>query len=82
MNTPLSSTTEIPFVNNTRDGAIVTLTLAQGQRYNPLSLAMIAALQKQLVARTVRSSDCGNLGCRDTSCNRKLGPNGRRRRNL
>src|SRR5215831_16695225 len=50
MEAPLSSTPESPLVNSTRDGAIVTLTLAQGQRYNPLSMSMIAALQNQLDA--------------------------------
>jgi len=50
MEAPLSSTTDKALVNSTRDGGIVTLTLAQGQRYNPLSMSMIAALQNQLDA--------------------------------
>jgi len=50
MGVPLSTSTESPFVNNTRDGGVVTLTLARGDRYNPLSTSMIAALQDQLDA--------------------------------
>jgi enoyl-CoA hydratase/carnithine racemase len=50
MGVPLSTSTESPFVNNTRDGGVVTLTLARGDRYNPLSTSMIAALQNQLDA--------------------------------
>jgi enoyl-CoA hydratase/carnithine racemase len=37
-----------PFVHVRRDGGIVTLTLARGERFNPLSSAMIAALQAEL----------------------------------
>jgi enoyl-CoA hydratase/carnithine racemase len=50
MGVPLSTSTESPFVNNTCDGGVVTLTLARGDRYNPLSTSMIAALQNQLDA--------------------------------
>jgi enoyl-CoA hydratase/carnithine racemase len=42
--------TEQPLVRRRRDGAIVTLTLARGDRFNPLSSAMIAALQAELDA--------------------------------
>jgi enoyl-CoA hydratase/carnithine racemase len=50
MGVPLSTSTESPFVNNTRNGGVVTLTMARGDRYNPLSTSMIAALQDQLDA--------------------------------
>src|SRR5262245_5118116 len=37
-----------PFVLNTRSGGIATLTLNRPERFNPLSRAMIAALQTEL----------------------------------
>ena len=40
--------TDQPFVLNTRSGAVVTLTLNRGERYNPLSRDMITALQVEL----------------------------------
>ncbi len=41
---------EAPYVLTQRDGGVVTLTLDRGDRYNPLSLAMIAALERELDA--------------------------------
>lgn len=41
---------EQSFVRTSRHGGIVTLTLARGERFNPLSSAMIAALQAELDA--------------------------------
>lgn len=40
--------TDQPLVLATRDDAVVTLTLNRGERYNPLSRAMIAALQEEV----------------------------------
>lgn len=37
-----------PFVASARDGGVVTLTLNRGDRFNPLSTEMIAALQAKL----------------------------------
>ena len=42
--------TESPFVRIEREGGIVTLTLARGERFNLLSSGMIAALQRELDA--------------------------------
>ena len=39
-----------PLVLATRNDAVVTPTLNWGERYNPLSLEMIAALQQELIA--------------------------------
>jgi enoyl-CoA hydratase/carnithine racemase len=39
---------EAPYLYTHRDGGIVTLTLARGERFNPLSSGMIAALQTAL----------------------------------
>jgi enoyl-CoA hydratase/carnithine racemase len=39
---------EAPFVRRTREEGIVKLTLNRGERFNPLSMAMIAALQAEL----------------------------------
>lgn len=39
---------EAPLVVRTAEGPIVTLTLSRGERFNPLSSAMIAALQVEL----------------------------------
>jgi enoyl-CoA hydratase/carnithine racemase len=43
-------TVEAPFVRSARADGIVTLTLNRGERFNPLSTAMIAALQSELDA--------------------------------
>jgi len=40
----------VPFVLRTDRDAVATLTLNRGDRFNPLSAAMIAALQAQLAA--------------------------------
>jgi hypothetical protein len=37
-----------PFVISARDGGIATITLNRGDRFNPLSSGMIAALQAEL----------------------------------
>ena len=47
MNAPLESALQ-PYVVAERRGAMTTLTLNRGDRYNPLSRAMIAALQVEL----------------------------------
>lgn len=39
---------DLPLVLATRDGGVVTLTLNRGERYNPLSREMIAALQVEI----------------------------------
>ena len=39
---------EAPYVTRQDDGGVVTLTLNRGERYNPLSMAMIAALEHHL----------------------------------
>jgi len=39
---------EAPFVRSARNDGIVTLSLNRGERFNPLSTAMIAALQSEL----------------------------------
>jgi enoyl-CoA hydratase/carnithine racemase len=41
---------ERPFVLASRDGAVLTLTMNRGERFNPLSSAMIAAIREQLAA--------------------------------
>ena len=41
---------DAPFVQRTQLGELVTLTLNRGDRYNPLSLAMMAALESELDA--------------------------------
>ena len=41
---------ERPYTTISREGGVATLTLARGERYNPLSLAMIEALQRDLDA--------------------------------
>lgn len=48
MTTTPAVTTEQPFVLSHRDGGCVTITLNRGDRFNPLSLAMITALQHEL----------------------------------
>ena len=40
--------TDTPFVLRETSGPVLTLTLNRGDRFNPLSLAMIAALQAEL----------------------------------
>ena len=40
--------TDQPLVLATRNDGVVTLTLNRGERYNPLSREMIAALQAEL----------------------------------
>ncbi|HEX5387510.1 MAG TPA: enoyl-CoA hydratase [Gemmatimonadales bacterium] len=42
------STSEAPFVLRRDDGPVRTLTMNRGERYNPLSLAMITALHAEL----------------------------------
>src|SRR5262249_51574975 len=42
--------TETPLVLRTGEGAVRTLTLNRGQRFNPLSSTMIAALMAELAA--------------------------------
>jgi enoyl-CoA hydratase/carnithine racemase len=39
---------EAPYVERTQSAGLVTLTLNRGDRYNPLSLAMIAALEAEV----------------------------------
>ncbi|MGH7754087.1 MAG: enoyl-CoA hydratase-related protein, partial [Gemmatimonadales bacterium] len=46
------SASESPLVLRSQDGPVVTLTLNRGERFNPLSTAMIAALQAELDALT------------------------------
>jgi enoyl-CoA hydratase/carnithine racemase len=41
---------EAPYVEKAQSGGLVTLTLNRGGRFNPLSLAMIAALESELDA--------------------------------
>ena len=41
---------ERPFTTTQRAGPVATLTLARGERYNPLSLDMLAALERELDA--------------------------------
>jgi enoyl-CoA hydratase/carnithine racemase len=41
---------ETPFVLRRNDRGVVTLTLNRGERFNPLSTAMIAALERELDA--------------------------------
>ncbi|MEO8451502.1 MAG: enoyl-CoA hydratase [Gemmatimonadota bacterium] len=48
MGTSAPVAVEQPFVLSERDGGRVTLTLNRGDRFNPLSSAMIAALQAEL----------------------------------
>lgn len=53
------STSEAPLVLRADDAGVTTLTLNRGERFNPLSMAMIAALAAELEAvaadRTVRA---------------------------
>jgi enoyl-CoA hydratase/carnithine racemase len=43
-----TAATHTPFVLSERDGAVLTITLNRGERYNPLSRSMIAALQDSI----------------------------------
>ena len=58
--------TDQPYVLATRNDAVVTLTLNRGERYNPLSREMIAALQVELervaADRSARVVDPGRGG--------------------
>ncbi|HEY8622323.1 MAG TPA: enoyl-CoA hydratase/isomerase family protein, partial [Casimicrobiaceae bacterium] len=47
MNAPLDTTLQ-PFVLSETSGGVTTLTLNRGDRFNPLSQAMVAALQAEL----------------------------------
>jgi enoyl-CoA hydratase/carnithine racemase len=50
MNANVQAAVETPYVTKSRNGAVVTLTLNRGERYNPLSRAMIAAIEAELDA--------------------------------
>ena len=50
MHADATLTAEKPFVITTRDGGVATLTLNRGERYNPLSSQMIAAMEAELTA--------------------------------
>lgn len=50
MNTSEEGGGEAPFVLRRDDGGVVTLTLNRGQRFNPLSMAMVAALETEIDA--------------------------------
>ena len=39
---------ETPYVNSTQSGGLLTVSLNRGERFNPLSMSMIAALEKTL----------------------------------
>jgi len=45
-----------PLVLGTRDGGVLTLTLNRGERFNPLSLSMIQALQAEIDAAAADAS--------------------------
>jgi enoyl-CoA hydratase/carnithine racemase len=47
---PSVQTVPMPYVSKRADGGVVTLTLNRGERFNPLSAAMIAALESELDA--------------------------------
>ena len=47
---PSVQTVPTPYVSKRADGRVVTLTLNRGERFNPLSTAMIAALEAELDA--------------------------------
>ena len=46
---------ETPYVTRQDDGGVVTLTLNRGERFNPLSMAMIAASS---ATSTTLAADC------------------------
>ena len=45
-----------PFVKRTQSGALLTLSLNRGERFNPLSMAMIAALESEFDELATNSS--------------------------
>ena len=51
-----TTATETPFVLAEQDGAVLTITLNRGERYNPLSRGMIAALQASIDEAAADSS--------------------------
>ena len=53
MTAPLHPAGEAPLVARSDDAGVVTLTLNRGERFNPLSSAMIAALEAELDAVAV-----------------------------
>jgi enoyl-CoA hydratase/carnithine racemase len=59
MTTQAVQEADSPFVHVRRDGGIVTLTFARGARFNPLSSAMIAALQAEL--DTIAAEDAARV---------------------
>ena len=50
MHADAALTAEKPFVVTTRDGGVATLTLNRAERFNPLSIQMIAALHAEITA--------------------------------
>ena len=57
MNATEEAGVETPFVLRRDDGGVVTLTLNRGQRFNPLSMGMVSALEAELDAlRTDRTA--------------------------
>jgi enoyl-CoA hydratase/carnithine racemase len=50
MNANVQAAVETPYVASSRAGGVVTLTLNRGERFNPLSRAMIAAIEAELDA--------------------------------
>ncbi len=48
MNANVQAAVETPYVATARAGSVVTLTLNRGDRFNPLSRAMIAAIEAEL----------------------------------
>ena len=48
MNANAETTVERPLVLCTREGGVLTVTLNRGDRFNPLSTAMIATIQAEL----------------------------------
>ena len=51
-----NSTADSPYIINQREQGIVTLTLNRGDRFNPLSEEMLAALQTEIDAIAKDSS--------------------------
>jgi enoyl-CoA hydratase/carnithine racemase len=56
MSASMESDSDRPYVTRQDDAGVVTLTLNRGERFNPLSMAMIAALEEQLDAVSVDPS--------------------------
>lgn len=50
MNANSQAAVETPYLLRTRSGGVVSLTLNRGERFNPLSMAMIESLQAELDA--------------------------------